>query len=197
MLGTRQRRDTLFAAAADVLDGAVLTPRHPGYPVLTGKFHGFPVSAEPMVDTMTLRKLPTLWLTLTIRCRLDVSAPLDILLDPNGTEFFSPNTEFPVTLPAPHWLDTHARLATTAQDHHPVDVLDRLRPLLRDGSLKEVLVNRGGLRLVHRIAEAHQSAYRTTRRAEFDAVTLDAGWLRDTLGIATATAAAHRAGGTP
>ncbi|WP_214366822.1 hypothetical protein [Pseudonocardia sp. H11422] len=190
----RCERRQLFADVAHLLGDSQLHPDGLGYPVLTGTYRGHPVRLRPIVDTVTLRKLPSLWLLVTQQRRLDVGAPLDVLVRPSGWEFFSPNATFGHELEAPAGFPSHVRIASPAPTGAPAPVLAQLGPLVRDPRTKEVLVGAGGVRVTRQLAEGAQSPYRSTRRADFGHVRIvpeDLRGLLDTMtGIGDALAGA-------
>lgn len=177
----RRERGRLFDRVSDVVEDVQISHNGPGYPTLTGVYRGHPVRLEPVVDTLVLRKLPSLWLLVTLQRRLDVAAPLDILTRPSGAEFFSPNATFRHELKPPAGYLGHVRIATPDPAGAPSSVLRDLSPVVNDPRTKEVLISAGGVRLVHRLAEAAQGPYRSTRRADFGSVQIVPDGLRDLL----------------
>ncbi|WP_219417006.1 hypothetical protein [Pseudonocardia nigra] len=167
----RRERRALFADVQDVLDDAVVHQDGLGYPALSGTYRGHPVRLRVVVDTLTLRKLPALWLLITQVRRLDVEEPIDVLLRPSGAEFFSPNAEFAHELPPPDWLPRPARIASP-RSTSALPAVEHLAPLLRDPRTKEVLVSGDGVRVVRQLAEGAQGPYRTARRPDFGPVRL-------------------------
>lgn len=144
-----------------------------GFPVLTGTHAGHPIRLQPVVDAVAFRKLPVLWLSLTHRRPLEVGAPLDVLLRPVGTEFFSPNADFDHELTPGHGYPSHVRIATPdPQQAPPLSTFEPHLQSLSDEQTKELYVTAGGVRLVHRLAEGGQAHYRTTRRADFGPVAI-------------------------
>jgi hypothetical protein len=167
----RRERHRLFADVQHVLDDPVVHRDGLGYPVVTGSYRGHPVRLQPVVDTLTLRKLPALWLLVTQARRLEVGAPIDVLLRPSGSEFFSPNAEFAHELQPPDWLPRPVRIASPGGTPAR-STLDRLAPLLRDPRTKEVFVSAAGIRVARQLTEGAQGPYRSARRADFGSVRL-------------------------
>jgi hypothetical protein len=175
----RRERRALFAEVQDVLDDAVVHQDGIGYPAVSGTYRGHPIRMQVVVDTLTLRKLPALWLLVTQVRRLDLEAPIDVLLRPSGAEFFSPNAEFAHELPPPDWLPRPARVASPRPSTPPA--VERLAPLLQDPRTKEVLLSGEGIRVVRQLAEGAQGPYRTTRRPDFGPIRLVPDGLRQLL----------------
>jgi len=145
-----------------------------GFPVLTGHLAGHPTRLRVIVDALTLRKLPVLWVEITQERPLAVEGSLNVLLRPHGTEFFSPDAGFPHELAAPPGIPRPVRVACAAPERAPsTDVLAPAEELLGDPATKELGLGRRGLRAVLLVAEADQTSYRTARRAVFDRPRVD------------------------
>ena len=169
----KRERSELFDRVEHLFADAELRQDGINYPTLTGNYRGYPIKLEPMVDSLTFRKLPVLWLIVTHHRPLDVAAPLDVLLRPTGTEFFSPNGDYEHdVLPDEGWPE-HVRVATpNPREAPPISALRPFLQFIEDPSTKEVLITHRGIRLVHRLAESDQVLYRVTRRADLGSVDL-------------------------
>jgi hypothetical protein len=162
-------RRSLFANVREVLDGSQLAQRGVDYPVLTGDYRGAPVTVAVIVDTVTLRQLPTLWLSVTRRQPLPLSSPVDLLLRPSSTDIVSPGERFPSEHPAPPTWPTYLRVATPLGGRPDFVELSPALPLLRDKRTKDVLLTPAGARLVTELARADLGHYRLFKRSRFDA----------------------------
>ena len=60
-----------------------------GYPQLVGFYDGLPVRIFAVVDTLAVRKLPVLWLLVTIPEPVPVRATLDLMMRPAGPTTFA------------------------------------------------------------------------------------------------------------
>jgi hypothetical protein len=165
----RAARARLFDAVLEVLDGAQLRTDPVGYPVLTGEHGGHPLRVEAVVDTLALRKLPILWLFVTVHRPFPLGSPIDALARPLGTEFFSPNASFGHQLPVPADFPVHARIAAARPTELAPAALGTIGELMRDVRVKEVQAGPTGARIGYQLAEAAQGPYRTGRRADFGA----------------------------
>jgi hypothetical protein len=163
----RATRDGLFDAALEVLDDPSLSTIPHRYPVLTGLHRGHPARVEAVVDTLTPRKLPILWLFVTVHRPFDLGSPVDALARPIGTEYFSPNASFCHHLPTPTDFPVHARIATARPTELTPAALGTIGELMRDAHVKEVQAGPTGARITYQLAEAAQGPYRTGRRADF------------------------------
>ncbi len=163
------QREALFDQVKHLFDEVSVTQEGINYPVLKGIYRDHPIKLEPIVDTAAFRKLPVLWLLVTYYRPLPVAAPLDILLRPLNTEFFSPNSSFEYDIaPGVDWPE-YIRIASPEPSKAPpMSVFDSFLSFIADPLTKEILVTSKGIRLVHQLAQGDQAHYRVTRRAQLD-----------------------------
>jgi len=170
-----EQRAHLFDRVVPLLDDARLTgDAVHGYPVLTGRVGGRPVTLRAVLDTLALRKLPVLWVEILLERPLAVGGTLNVLLRPQGCEFFSPDAGLAHELAPPPGVPRPVRVACASPERAPsTDVLAPAVELLADPATKELGVGRRGLRVLLLVAESDQATYRTTRRAVFDRPQVD------------------------
>ena len=72
--------------------GGSITQQGADYPVLRGRYQGYDIELRPMVEGLAMRKLPSLWLQVTVYAAIPFSGGLDYLARPLGVEFYSPPT---------------------------------------------------------------------------------------------------------
>lgn len=160
-------RGELLAGCAGLVDAPVLARDGLDYPVLRGRRAGCAAEIRPLADTTALRKLPALWLQVTLAGRTGAAGVLDALRRPLGTEHWSPAADLPVSLPAPPELPPDVQVRA---DHGGVALLPVLRAqagFLHRPDAKEVLVTPKGVRLVVLLAEADRGSYLLFRDARF------------------------------
>lgn len=164
-------RSGMLDDVAGLLDDVHRSTDPAGLPCLVGTHDGHRHTVRLVVDSLTLRKLPVLWLEVTAHRSLPLPGPLVVLRRPQGTEFFSPDHAFGHEIALPDGWPRPSRLSTTGPDRTPDPaVLDPALPLLRDPATKEVAVGPRGARVVRLAAECEQAQYRTARRAVFGPV---------------------------
>lgn len=161
-------RRSILANVCRVLERSQLAQRGVDFPVLTGHYRGAPVTVAIIVDTVTLRQLPTLWLSVTRRQPLPLSGPVDLLLRPSTTDIVSPGERFPVEHPVPPAWPAHIRVATPLGGRPDFCELSAALPLLHDKRTKDVLLTPAGARLVAELARAELGHYRLFKRSRFD-----------------------------
>lgn len=180
----RAARARLLRHAPSLLEGAASSQDGLTYPVLRGRYFGCEVELRPEADTIGLRKLPSLWLLVTVTGETGAGGVLDAMLRPLGVEYWSPHHDLPVTLPTPAALPEAAVLRGDDEERleRLVTVLQRrLAGLLALPEAKEVLVTPRGVRLVVQLAEGARGSYLLFRDADFPVQELAAMQLADLL----------------
>jgi len=146
------------------------------FPTLEGTYAGRRVRLEPLVDHMGVRKIPSLWLKVSVFGDLPVPGIVDFLVRPQNTEFYSPSAGLPTTVRIPPAWPQHAILRTDLEDE--VTVLAVLAPhigIFGDPKFKELVITPRGVRLVYQASQAERAYYMVLRSAEFAEARLPAG----------------------
>lgn len=179
----RQAPDDFFARVKPLIEDARYEgERLAGYPQLVGRYHGLGVRLYPLVDTLSVRKLPSLWLLATVAEPLPLAATFDLMMRPAGPTTFSNFDQLPVTLEGLPDLPLHAVVRTDDPDHVlPHHVVAPHLGIFREPQAKELLITPKGCRIVWQLAEADRVRYGVFRQAEFGEVTLDPDLVRDLL----------------
>ena len=170
MRAARQRkaaRAGYFDAITPLFDRIITRIEPTGFPRLTGHLglHAFDLQALP--DSLTFRKLPALWVMISLPEALPVHATLDIMARPTGQEAFSRFASLPVSLPCPAFLPDGTGVRTDDAAFVPsAEVIARYAPIFADPKVKELLISPKGLRLVLLGDEAERGRYLIFRDAE-------------------------------
>lgn len=138
------------------------------YPVLHGRYRGARFEVQPLLDHVGFRKLPSLWLLVTLPGDLPVPGRLDVLLRPQNIEFYADDNG------APHAVGERIELPVDWPAHHlarltpgwspPLAALrEALDGLLEAAALKQLLVTSRGLRLVVRAGGVRRADYLVLR----------------------------------
>jgi hypothetical protein len=175
--------EELFGETKTVLDDArIETLPTAGSYRLSGKYAGLPVQVQTVTDTLNMRKLPSLWLLVTIPGELPLKAAFDMMMRPSGPSTFSNFDLLPTTIERPPDFPEHAVIRTDDEAHVlPAHVVaPYLAPFFRPGA-KELLISPKGVRMVLQLAEADRLRYGVFRQAEFGAASVDPELLRGTL----------------
>ncbi|ODA67504.1 hypothetical protein A7A08_01537 [Methyloligella halotolerans] len=197
---TGQRRSATLNDCAEVLAGEVRGRyQQDGFPVLTGQYAGKDAVLRATVDTLIPRKLPSLWLEVSILTPIPYTARLSYLLRPVNTEFFSPSSRLARRLDIPaDWPQEAAMLRTDEEGTVPSlkALAGPLRQLCADRRVKEVVVTPRGVRIIYLADEGERGTYLLLRQARFDPEPIDGALARSllesALGLAETLCAAQQ-----
>jgi len=142
---------------------------------LTGQFQNHFFQIQTVIDILATRKLPSLWLMITLPEPQPVAAIFDLMMRPSGPTTFSNFDFLTSTVRTPPQFPTHAVIRTD----NPLKLVaaERVLPFLdifHGSQGKELLISPKGLRIVVQAAEADRSRYVVLREAEFGATVIDA-----------------------
>jgi hypothetical protein len=173
----------LFANILGIVEDPVFEHRGADeFPRLSGTYGGFPVQIYPLVDTLAVRRLPALWLMVTLQGSLPVKAHFDLMMRPAGATTFSNFDHLPHTLNPQEGFPEHAVIRTdNTNDVLPPSLIEpHLEPFFGPRA-KELLITENGLRFVWLLAEAERARYGVFRQAEFGEVQIDSLVVQDIL----------------
>lgn len=174
----------LDAAAALFEQSRISEGATAGTHVLTGRYRGSDAEVKVVADTLPLRKLPSLWLMVTLPGPLPVRATLDLMMRPAGPTTFSNFDHLPVTVPTPAGFPKDAVIRTDDEMQMPDPglVARHLRHFQgRHG--KELLITPKGLRIVMLAGEADRARYGVFRQADFSDITVAPDMIADCLDL--------------
>lgn len=169
-----ERRERLFDRCRGLVASPSLVSRRPDYPVLRGRWRGCQAELRPVLDGLAVRKLPALWLQVSLLAPTGAPGTLDALSRPLGGEFWSPSSELEIRLATPSGLPETVQVRAD----HPraaslLPALARQRAFLTRADAKEVLITPKGVRLVVLLAEADRGPYLLLRQGHFAVDRLD------------------------
>jgi hypothetical protein len=183
------KRAQFFAGCLDLFQTYRVVQDDIAYPVLTGTYRGHDVRLEPVVDHMAWRKLPVLWLKVSVLKPNPYAGVLDFLMRPLGTEFYSPSGHLDHQLKLPEAWPQDALLCTDdPSTMPPMELMTPHMQLFANTKMKELVVTPMGVRLVCQIWQASRTHYVTLREIRFDGELLDRELLRERLDAAIAIA---------
>lgn len=176
-------RRGLLDACAPVLERPSISHGGDGFPRLAGWRDGRRLDVRLISDSMTIRRLPQLWLQLTVLTRIEGIGELAALVRPSGYEFYSLTGRFHHVLEAP---DTFPReIMIRGEDARAAELLERvaepMAALFADPRIKEIAVTRKGLRIIWQAGEARRGEYLLLRQAVFSDAAIAAGTLAELL----------------
>ncbi len=178
----RSRKD-LLDDCARLFDRYALTHGDDGFPRLSGRSGTRNIDVRLISDTMTIRRLPQLWLQVTVLERLPGVSGFAVLVRPSGYDFYSLTTGFH------HVIETPAsfpqELIVRGEDPRSVHLFEKLVPalatILSDPRMKEIAVTSQGLRVIRQAAEGRRGDYLLLRQAVFDEAAVSADTLANVL----------------
>jgi hypothetical protein len=153
-----------------------------GFPRMTGRRRGLAFDLQAVPDTLTFRKLPALWVLVTLPEPLPLTATLDLMARPSGNEPFTKFAALPVSLPTPPDLPRDIAIrADDAAGVPPPEIVARHADRFADPRVKELVLSPKGLRIVILAEEADRSRYLLFREAEMGRTPLDPARLEPVL----------------
>lgn len=190
----RAQRGRLFTACLSLFDQPQQSQDALGYPVLTGWYRGQRFHIDAVVDHIAVRKVPSLWLRVSLLAHLPQLATLDILMRSQNVEFYSPANDLPHRIEVPAGWPVDAVIHTDDPEHMlPAEVITPHLDFFRQPQAKEMLVTPKGLRLVYQASQADKLHYQVLRQADFAAPVLALELLRQLLDRLVALRAALEA----
>lgn len=168
------RRQTRHRAIFDPILGRFENPKlsfaGSGLPLLEGTYRDLRLRLELIPDTMTIRRLPQLWLSLTAIGPLPLrNAGLAGLVRPSGADYYSltekmtQRLDIPASFPQEMWL--------RGESLHARKTLDKITGvasrILAEPKVKEIAATERGVRMVYQLAEGQRGNYLLLRQSEF------------------------------
>ena len=138
-----------------------------GFARISGHYRGQMFDLQVVPDSLSLRKLPCLWLLVTVAEPLPVDGSFDVMLRATGAETFSRFGELPRQTDTPAGFPEGCTIRTDAVGPMPAAMtVGRYLSGLDKDRLKELVVAPKGLRLVWLLEEADRQKYLLYRDAE-------------------------------
>lgn len=161
-------RLSLFTEATDLLAHPEMQQDGLGFPVVTGTYQDYEVKLTLIEDSLAVRKIPPLWLTVTVQGKQAIKGSLDLIVRPQNNEFYSPAWKWQGNLQVPSHWPQHSIIKY--QDE-PVDVglIDTEVPkIFADEHMKELLIAPWAVRLTYMAKQAERGEYLIMRNAIFN-----------------------------
>lgn len=163
-----QRRRALLADCLPLFEKVELSEGADGFPRLAGEIAGQRIRAELLPDTLTLRRLPQLWLSLTVMAPLPADAVLGALVRPSGNEFYARTPDLPLRLDSPKGFPDEVLVRGGPTAAASLALARRaMAGLLADPKVKEVLAMPAGLRVIYQVAEGRRGQHLLLRQCDF------------------------------
>ena len=164
----RNQRAQFFNRCLDLFQSYHITQEGPLFPEATARYRGYEVRLAPLIDDMAWRRVPVLWLRVTVLRSNRHKGILDLLMRPGRVEVFSPSDELHHHLTIPEGWPEQALLCT--DDPGGLAPLECITPhlaLFADPFMKELVVAERGVRVVRMIAQSSRLHYTVFREVRF------------------------------
>ena len=169
----RKLRSGFFGDCMNILHPLEITQQDMRFPTLRGRYKHFDVELEAFIDDMTVRKLPSLWLKVSLFAPVRYSGAFDLLVRPRGTEYYSPASDLPLEVKLPSgWPGDATIHSDDPARMPPVETVAQHLHLFDDAKMKELLIAPRGVRLIYQADQAERSQYSVLRQIEFGAMRL-------------------------
>jgi hypothetical protein len=160
-------------ACAPLFSGVIKGVAETGFARLSGQYRGQTFDVQVVPDSLSVRKLPVLWLLVTLPEKLPVRGTFDVMMRATGLETFSGFARLEDQIAAPAGFPADCSIRTDAPDDLPDSaVIGRYLAGLDKARLKEVVVAPTGVRVVWLAEEADRGGYLLFRDAEMGRVAL-------------------------
>ncbi|MCU0954154.1 MAG: hypothetical protein MUC37_05970 [Hyphomicrobium sp.] len=168
-------RRQLLDACRGVIDDERWTSGDDGFPALEGRAYGRAVVAKLIPDTMVVRRLPQLWLSVTMKHRIPDAPSISILARFTGNEFYASTLDLPHRIDPPIGfpLDVLIRGDGARASRLCHDLAPMLAKVLADERVKEIILAPNGVRIVRQAAEGRRGEHLLLRQAVFDDCKID------------------------
>jgi hypothetical protein len=171
-----------FDAAKTLFTRGDTRPLPTGFPRMTGVRQGVTFDLQAIPDTLTFRKLPALWVLVTLPENLPLNATVDLMARPSGNEPFSRFSNLPHSLPAVAGQPPHVSIRSDdANRIPPAELISRHVGIFDQPQVKELVISPKGLRIVLLAEEADRGRYLIFRDAEMGRTPLDPALLQPML----------------
>jgi hypothetical protein len=179
----RQLRGRMLDACAALFDRPVIEAGADGFPELSGRWKGSEIRVALIADTMTIRRLPQIWLSVT---RLDAHPGrpgLAALVRPSGADFyslterFSERFETPPGLPGEIWLRGSSPAAQSLLNRAACEMAN----VFADACVKEIAMTDRGVRIIRQAAEGRRGPHLILRQVALDDCAVSADLMAKTL----------------
>lgn len=171
-----------FAASAGLMTAIRQQVQPTCFARVAGRYRGLSFDLQALPDTLSFRKLPALWVMVTVTEPQPLQGETHVMARPSGMESFSTHAQMPCEVTLPPGFPPHATLRCTDPENLPdADLFARIAPLFAEPRLKEVVLSPKGLRLVFLAEEAERSRYLIFRDAELGRSPLPARHLQNLL----------------
>jgi hypothetical protein len=182
------RRHGLLEEARGLLSNASVTFAPDQFPVVTGCIdNGSWVKIELIADTMITRRLPQLWLRVTLADRIKHDGPtFGALARPTGAEYYSMVHGMPEWMAPPEaGISILMRGDGRATPMQATMVTTHFQKLFADPLIKEAVITPRATRIMMQVSQGERAAHMFLRQASFSLATVPGESIRRAILLAT------------
>lgn len=167
----------------------MIGPDH--YPAVTGRIaDGRRVKIELVADNLITRRLPQLWLRLTLYDAMPDRPKMGALARPTGGEYYSLVHDMPAWMEPPETGTSMLMRGDGAAAPWQIErVLGHFGKLFADPQVKEAVIGANGVRVLRQAAQGERAAHLFLRQSRFSIATVPAEDIRTVIAMANALAA--------
>jgi hypothetical protein len=142
------------------------------------------ITVELLADTLVTRRLPQLWLIVTLREAVERPRPsIGALARPTGAEFYAVTPELPERLEHSPGFDGSVMVRATA-DLSPgqrQSATVALQKILADKRVKEAVITPRGARIIRQASEGDRGAHLVLRQVKFPVAAINPAIVRQAI----------------
>lgn len=157
-----------------------------GFGTLAGRFLDMPVEVRVIPEALAFRRLPQLWLSVSVHRPTGVRGTIDVLRRAVGVEFYAPADELPRRYDVPKgWPGETLVRGSPSAESLLVRASGAIATILTEPRVKEVLLTPRGIRIVSQLCQGERGAYLLLRENRFPMTQISPEQLRPLLARAT------------
>jgi hypothetical protein len=157
-----------------------------GFGTLSGRFAGLPVVIRLIPEAMAFRRLPQLWLSVSVHHPTGVRGTIDVLRRVVGAEFYAPADGLPARYDVPDaWPGETLVRGSPGAEPLLARASESVASILAEPRVKEVLLTPRGVRIVGQLCQGERGAYLLLRENRFPLTQVDPEQLEPLLAQAT------------
>ncbi|MCB1485417.1 MAG: hypothetical protein KDJ17_11050 [Hyphomicrobiaceae bacterium] len=172
----KARRQNVLEPVRDLFDDATFETDGAGIPRIEGRYRGRRLKLDLIPDTMTVKRLPQLWLSITaLKPTKIADAGLVVLIRPSGNDYYSLAQHMSTHLDPPREFPWECLVR--GQSERSRATLQAIKTvagaILSDPKVKEIAITQRGLRIVYQLAEGKRGQHLLLRQSDFEGTTLE------------------------
>jgi len=174
-------RHSILDPALNAFDAGNLSIEPSDFPKIEGTLRGRAYRVALVPDTLTFRRLPQLWLEVTLKRDLPLlRGSVAILVRPSGADYYSLTDRLRDQLQPPADFPEACLIkGQGAASRQTLDLIaSDVATLLRDPKVKEVVVSPRGVRIVRQLAQGSRGNHLILRQSVFENAGLEAHELK-------------------